>query len=27
LRFVRLNDALAEMNRLPVDDHRPMYVV
>jgi PAS domain-containing protein len=26
-RFVRVNDALAEMNRLPVDDHRPMYVV
>jgi PAS domain-containing protein len=26
-RFMRVNDALAEMNRLPVDDHRPMYVV
>jgi hypothetical protein len=27
LHFVRVNVALAEMNRLPVDDHRPMYVV
>ena len=26
-RFVRVNDALAEMNRLPVDAHRPIYVV
>jgi len=25
-RFKR-NDALAEMTRLPVNDHRPMYVV
>jgi PAS domain-containing protein len=26
-RFVRVNDALAEMNRLLVDGHRPIYVV
>ena len=26
-RFVRVNDPPAEMNRLPLDDHRPIDVV
>jgi hypothetical protein len=26
-RFIRVSHALAETNRLPVDDHRPRYVV